>query len=73
MGERDTSAWVDRQVQTIVDALKKLNPDGSGTFQLAPDWSGPDREHAFALVGEQLRALGYNVTQSGPSLIVNGR
>lgn len=52
-------SWVEAQVQTIVSALNKkhLNPSGSATFQLVPDW-GPvaERERAFALGAERLRA-----------------
>ena len=73
MGDELVRSWVEAQVQTIVSALNKKhpNPSGSATFQLVPDW-GPvaERERAFALVAERLRARGYIVAQSGPSLIV---
>ena len=68
MDKTKVDTWVDAQVRKIEDTMKR---QATATFQLVPDWNtAEERELAFSLVGDRLRAAGYQVKQNGPALQV---
>ncbi len=71
MDKQDGETWVDAQVRKIEDTMKRQH---TATFRLGVNGvnfnTTEERELAFSLVGDRLRALGYHVQQNGPALQV---